>query len=243
MQQFDNYVIESNKIISSISNRRFYWYTKTIVRYDQDIKDGIKNGDYENLTKDEIINKIIEADERLYKVDNAIIEAFDELYKNHKPAPKGGFAILPQIDIYPDGIWTRINQEKDNINQLEVEANSLIEYFHQNLQELNSFENTIKPLKIIIKMLMIAFPLTVIYPLHFMPIATNQNPEITFNLITIVESFFSLKFILLSIFFFTIEGIFYYFLTLTNELAKSLKSAKENNSNNLRDIKYYSEYF
>jgi hypothetical protein len=90
---------------------------------------------------------------------------------------------------------------------------------------------------------MIAFPLTVIYPLHFMPIATNQNPEITFNLITIVESFFSLKFILLSIFFFTIEGIFYYFLTLTNELAKSLKSAKENNSNNLRDIKYYSEYF
>lgn len=243
ISQFDNYVIESNKIISNISNRRFYWYTKTIVRYDNDIKEGIKNGDYENLTRDEIINKILESDNRLYKVDNAIIEAFDELYKKHKPAPKGGFGTFPQIDIYPDGIWPRINQEKDNINQLEVEANSLIEYFHQNLQELNSFENTIKPLKVIIKTLMIAFPLTVIYPLHFMPIATNQNPEIIFNLATIIESFFSLKFFLLLIFFFTIEGIFYYFLTLTNEFAKSLKNAKENNSVNLRDIKYYSEYF
>jgi hypothetical protein len=241
--QFDKYVIESNKIISSISNRRFHWYTKTMVRYNDDIKEGIKNGDFENLTKEEIINKILKADKRLYKVDNAIIESFEELYKKHKPTPKGGFATFPQIDLYPEGIWARTNQEKDNINQLEVEANSLIEYFHQNLQELNSFENTIKPLKIIIKMLMIAFPLTVIYPLHFMPIATNQNPEITFKIITIIESFFTLKFFLLSVFFLTIEGIFYYFLTLTNELTKSLKDAKENNSDDLRDTKYYSEYF
>lgn len=243
ISQFDNYVIESNKIISSISNRRFHWYTKTMVRYDDEIKEAIKKGEFENLTKEEIINKILESDNILYKVDDAIMESFEELYEKHKPIPKGGFTTFPQLDIYPDGIWARINQEKDNINQLEVEARSLIEYFHQNSQELNSFENTIKPLKIIILMLMIAFPLTVIYPLHFMPIATNQNPEITFNIISIIESTISIKFFLLLIFFLTIEGIFYYFLTLTNELSKSLKNAKENNSANLKDIKYYSEYF
>ena len=214
-----------------------------MVYYNDDVKAGIKNGDFENLTKEEIINKILKADIRLYKVDNAIIESFEELYKKYKPTPKGGFTTFSQIDIYPDGIWARINQEKDNINQLEVEANTLIEYFHQNLQELNSSENTIKPLKVIIKMLMIAFPLTVIYPLHFMPIPTNQNPEITFKIIIIIQSIFTLKFFLLSVFFLTIEVIFYYFLILTNELTKSLRDAKENNSDNFRDKNYYSEYF
>lgn len=253
ISHFDNLVIEANKIIASISKRRFYWHTKTNVKYDSDLKDAIKKGEFDNLSQEEILAKIYAADQRLYKVDAAVMEAFNEVFKQNKPRPVetkfgSGLSIMHNppigvLDLVPPGIWDKLNNEREAINELEIEARTVIQHFYQNLQDLNSFDETIKPLRIIIIMLMVAFPLTVVYPLHFMPIATNEMPTISFNPITIIKLFFSIKSMLLIAFFGSIEGIFFYFLILTNQLSSRLWLARQNNSTDLRNIKTYSKYF
>lgn len=249
---FDNLVIEANKILAGISKRHFYWYTKTNVRYDSDIKEAIRKGDYDNLNRNEILAKIYATDRRLYKVDDAAMEAFNELFNANRPKQTetklgGGLSMIHNppisLDIPPVGIWDRLSKEKEAINELEIEARTVIQHFEQNLQDLNSYDETIQPLRVIIIMLMVAFPLTVIYPLHFMPIGTNEIPTVTFNPITIFKLLFSIKSFLLLAFFACIEGIFLYFLTLTNQMNKRLTTAKLNNSEDLRSIKTYSEYF
>jgi hypothetical protein len=252
ISQFDNLIIEFNRISASLSNRRFYWYTKTNIKYDSGLKEAIRNGDFEGLNDNEIVSKICDDDKTLFRIDAAVLEGFNEIYEKHKPRKTeknsvGVFSMLntPGVldSITPASLWDNLRNEKEEINKLEVEARTLIQYFRQNLHDLNSLEDSIKPLRIIIIILMISFPLTVVYPLHFMPIRISQNPILTFNVIVIIKSFFTLKSFMLNIFFVTIEGIFYYFLTLTNQLTNRLNRAVTDNSDDYRDIKNYCEYF
>ncbi|WP_142604287.1 hypothetical protein [Solitalea koreensis] len=146
----------------------------------------------------------------LYRNDSVVLEAFNLIYSTNKPrksADRSG-SYNPMFDIELTGIWDKLNAEKDAIDKLEIESKTAIQHFKQNFQDLNSFGDTITPLKAIIILLMIMFPITVIYPLHFMPVGANENPTITFNFITILSSFISLKSILLLAFFISIEGIF-----------------------------------
>lgn len=251
ISDFDNLVIEYNKIISSICKRRFYWYTKTNVLYDSDLKDQIKKGEFDKLEKQEILDRIYKSDSNLFKNDKAVLDAFEEVFEKYKPKYTNvgnGLSSLNMqsigiLDIVPTGTWDRLRIEKDLINQLEIDSKTLIQYFEQNLQNLNSFIDTIKPVKIIIFLLIIAFPLTVIYPLHFMPMETNMNPLITFEPIKIITQILTFKFLLLLIFFISIESIFCYFYLITTDLKNKLKIAIEFNSEDLRNIENYSEYF
>lgn len=240
ISQFENLAIEYNKIKSSLSKRNFYWYTKSTLEYDNTLIEAIQNGNYSKLDRTEILNKIYSEFRHIYKLDDAVMEAFDKLF--YKFNPERPRFYVSGLSIVPSGLSTSLSTEKNAITQLEIEAKTLIQYFNQNRRDLNSFENTIKPLRIIIILLMISFPITVIYPLHFMPIFANQNPSITFNLVAILKLCFSLKALLLSIFFATIEAIFYYFFKLTSQLNYKLKSALINNHENFRDIKCYSQY-
>jgi hypothetical protein len=252
ISQFDNLVIERSRIIASISNRRFIWYTKTNIKYGSDIKKAIRDGEYDNLDNGDILKKIYETDSRLYKNDEAVLIVFKELYESNRPKRTAtklgyGFSMINTqpitFDIPPVGIWDKLNKEKEAIDNLEIESKAIIQHFHQNLQDLNSFEDTVRPLRVIIIILIIAFPITVIYPLHFMPMQTGENPILAFNLFTILKTLISLKSVLLIAFFATIEGIFYYFLTLTDQLNNRLATAIQNNSDDLKSIKNYSKYF
>lgn len=250
ISQFDNLVIEFNKISGSISNRHFYWYNNNRIRYGDTITKALRNGDFNNLTNEEILKKIYELDKLLFKDDDAVLKGFKELWqsnmpKHSSPLTRGNVPVINMraFDIMPANLWNNLNKEKDTINQLEVESRTLIQRFQQNQQELQSFNETTKPLKNIIIALMISFPLTVLYPLHFMPVAINQYPTITFGIIQIIQSVLTLKSILLFIFFASIEGIFYYFLTLTAQLNFRLAGAMKNNAEKYRDIKSYSKYF
>ena len=241
ISSFDNLVIEFNRIVESTSNRNFYWYTKTRVKNDSDLADAIIRGEYENLNSDEICEKIYEEDSLLYKVDPAVMEGFQYLYDQYKP--NGSNPPHRALLMVTPGIWDKLNDERELIDQLEIESKVTIKKFSQNLQDLNSFKGSILPLRYIILALMIAFPLTVIYPLHFMPVIANENPEVIFSPAIIFKSIFSLKFILLAIFFVSIEGIFLYFLYLTKEFEKTLNTAIANNSDTYRNINNYSTYF
>ncbi|WP_281637577.1 hypothetical protein [Flavobacterium marginilacus] len=251
ISEFDTLAIECNKILLNINNCHFYWFNKSHVKYNSTLKEQIKNGDFDNLNREEILEKIYKLDNRLYKIDDAIIESFEKVYEKYKPTytPVGNGISMKNnnfagtFDIAPKGLWDNLSAEKDKIDKLEIESRTLIQYFEQNLQNLNTFDDSIKPLKIIIILLLIAFPLTVIYPLHFMPMAINIKPEITYNVFKIFHSILTFKSVLLFIFFISIESIFIYFLIITEQLNTRLLTAKQNNSEDLRSLESYSEHF
>ncbi len=251
ISHFSNLTIEYSRLKASISTRRFEWYTKTKIWYDDDIEKAIERGEFQKLSQDEILKKIYDADNSLYKVDGTVIATFNELVKKNdlrmQEAKKSSGVPLTLRNVFgtvvPDGLWKSLANEKDAINKLDIESKALIQHFNQNLQDLSSFGDTIKPLRIVIIALMGSFLLTVIYPLHFMPVVVNEIPKLTFSIGEIIESIFSLRFVMLFFFFLTIEGIFYYFLYLTSQLNERLGNAIRNNSEDLRNIKNYSEYF
>lgn len=235
MSTFDNLVIEFNRINYSLSKRYFYWYTKKRVEDNDDLKEAVKKGDYNNLERNQILEKIYLLDSKIYKVDDAVIEGFDVIFKNSK-------STFPIINLSNKvSLYDSMEKEKESINILEIEAKTLIQHFNKNEQELLNYTESTKSLKIIILFLMISFLLTVIYPLHFMPIETNQNPKITFNPNIFLQYIFTLKSFMLLVFFIAIEGIFAYFLFLTNQLEIKLSNAK-NSFGKYKDIKAYSEY-
>jgi len=249
ISEFDNLLIEFNEVILNINSRHFYWFTKTHVKYNSTLKEQIEGEEFENLGQEEILKKIYDLDDRLYKIDEAVMEGFNYVYEKNKPVYTnfGNGQIkqrnFPVIDFPPKNIWNDLEREKESIDQLQIKSHILIQKFTKNSQDLNSFDYTLNSLKNVIIVLLVAFPLTVIYPLHFMPMRLNETPEITFNIKQILISFFTLKTILLFIFLITIEGIFYYFLVIIKYLKKDLKEVQSYNSDDLKDIKRYSTYF
>ena len=245
---FDNLIIQYNKIKQNLTDRHFYWHTQTTVRYDNEIKELICNGDFDNLTESEILEKIYDLDDTLYRIDDAVMEAINEIKEKVKPHVieneiLSGFTFkdntLVNLDFPPAGTWDELNRESETINQLKAEAKTLIQYFQQNLDNLNSFNDSIRPLKTIIFLLMLAFPVTVIYPLHFMPMGIGERPLISLNF----EQLFTLKSFLLTAFFLVIEAIFIYFLILAKNMKSKLKNTKLKNTDDYRQIKNYCEHF
>jgi|GEM_PF-1868160 len=250
ISEFENLVIKFMDIKARLRNRYFEWYTRQKIRYNNDLKDEINKGEFNDLEQIEILEKIYSSNLDLFKIDDVVIEEFKKIYEITRPIQKkDSFGrnnlIHPFVPLkeYPTNeLRANLNEEKEIINQLEVESKTLIQHFNQNLLDLESFLETTIPLKIIIIALMITFPLTVIYPLHFMPIPANQDPKITFNIIEIFKIGVSLKSLLLGIFLFSIEILFYYFLRLTKQLELKLSLTIGKNSSEYKDIKSYSEY-
>lgn len=249
ISELDNLIIEFNEIILKVNSRHFYWFTKTHIKHNDDLKEQIKNGEFENITEKEILEKIYNLDDRLYRIDEAVLESYNDVYKKYKPEYIDyGNGILtktnyPIIDFPPKNLWSDLENEKELIDQLQISSHILIQKFNKNYQDLISFDKSIKSLRNVIILILVAFPLTVIYPLHFMPMLPNENPEITLNIKQILTSLFTIKSALIFIFFISIEGLFYYFLSITKNLDIELKSAKEYNSKDIKDIKRYSIYF
>lgn len=249
ISEFDNLIIEFNEIILNINSRNFSWFTRSHVKYNDDLKEQIRNEEFENLEEKEILKKIYELDDRLYQIDEEVMEGFNYVYKKHKPERKdlgNGLSMksnYPIIDFPPNNLWKDLEHEKELIDQLQIKSHILIQKFTKNSQDLKSFDSSIESLRNVIILLLIAFPLNVIYPLHFMPMISNENPEITININQIFISLFTIKMALLIIFLATIEGLFYYFLLIIKGLESKLKDVKEYNSDDLKDIKRYSIYF
>lgn len=249
ISEFDNLIIEFNELILKINSRHFYWFTKSHVKYNSELKELIAAGEFEDLTQEKILEKVYALEDRLYKIDAAVMEGFNYSYDKHKPKYTdigNGFSVkntFPILDLPPQGIWTDLETEQDQINNLKIQSQVLIQKFEKNSQDLNSFNSSIKSLKAVIIVLLIIFPLNVVYPLHFMPLAVNAIPKLTFDINLILKSLITLKMTLLAIFLFSIEGIFYYFLTLIKTLMEDVSLVDAHNSKELKDIKRYSVYF
>lgn len=250
--EFEDLKASFEHIKDSLKIRRFGWYSRNVVRYDESLKDNISANIFNNKTKKEILEIIYNGLPYIYKVDNNVWNAYEELVEQLKipqyNEPQVGIYDFPKLniaafDIKPVGLDSQLTNEKDLINKLEVEAKHQIRQFENNLNRLNTFNNTFKAIYVIIITIIIAFPITVVYPLHSLPITLNHHPELTFDISLILSNFLNIKNILLLFFFISLEVIFFYFLFLVKKMSSSINKTLLQHNEDYRKIENYSQYF
>ncbi len=249
---FEDLKIAYNKIRDSFSIRKYSWVNRTFIKYDDDIIKQIQNREYEGLSENEILGKLYEQDGRLYHDDKSILDAFNELYEKYKPKEEpirkpGEFYVvnnpLPILNFPPDGTWDKIGNERDLINKHLVDTGELIRKFSKHLESLKNFASSLQTIKMIVWILIVSFPITVIYPLHFLPIEIGKEPMLTYNLVLIIKSYITLKNILLTVFLIAVEGIFVYFLFLIRQIKLRLSNLEKEHLEEYRDINSYCDYY
>jgi hypothetical protein len=242
--QFLILTIDYFNIKNKLSIRKFEWYNDVTISSSQDLKELISSNFFEKLKEPQILNKIYQVESNLFKIDKQVLNSFYELKNKvlkNKNDENFGFGHINTDFIHRD-TWKDIMSEKEKIDILKIEALSLISKFIIHQQEMSSIKSSFKPIRIIIILLMLAFPLTVIYPLHFMPVQLDSPFEIVYDIQQIFSKMDLFKLSMLFIFFLSIEGIFIFFIYLLNNLKKDLKAQIKLNTDEYTNIKSYSKY-
>lgn len=246
--KIDELIIHYNDLKKRISNRYFTWYDKKNIEYSSELSDAIKNKDFENLNNNEKLEKLFEILPNLFRT-KVCLDVLNERIK--KLAPKtteigNGLSMVNQmldINIPPQNMWKNLDEEKEIITSLQIESETLIEQFIKIKRNLNAVSKNLIPIKTTINILIVGVILTVIYPLHFMPLKVNEIPNIEFSLSIFFQLLFSLKGLLLFFLTIVIEGIFGYFLILTIITEKKYNNLNIKLNDEYFEIKSYSEYF
>ncbi|UII32269.1 hypothetical protein LVD17_00260 [Fulvivirga ulvae] len=241
-------IIKYNDLTKRISARHFEWYDRSTILYSRSIKDAITKGDFDELSDDEMIPKMRETKPELFGTESGLelLKERIEQYKPRKIDYEGVSVTLPPMpfsDIPPNGIWDNLNEEKEVINHLEIESNTLIEKFNEVKLDLTASKGNLAPIKVTIYILAIGLLFTVIYPLHFMPMRANEVPQIGFSVALVISNLTSLKGILLILLTLVIEGIFGYFLWIVSRIEKKYLNTFNKLDGKYFDISTYSQYF
>ena len=246
--KIDDLIIHYNDLKKRISVRYFDWYDKQNIEYSSDLKKSIRNSDFTALEDDEMLQKLFEIEPDLFGTPSCLGALNDLILKLREEDTSYGSGFPMAIsqmthNIAPVGLWDKLGKEKDLINQLGIESATLIEQFVKAKNDIWITKNNLTPIKITIYILCVGLILTVIYPLHFMPIGVNQSPSIGFDFELICFHVFSLKGFLLLSLTIIIEGIFGYFLWLLKSVEKKYNGVLAKLEDKYYAINEYSEYF
>ncbi|AAS12307.1 hypothetical protein E4N98_12770 [Treponema denticola] len=237
----------------NISNIAYDWHDRMILKYEFQIKEKIKNNIFQSFSNEEIVNYIIENVPRVYYPKNCLSYILEEIKKYNDdletrkiPISPNAFIIQPEILSLPDipdkDLWKDINEEERNFNKYCQNSYLLIDKFNNYTARMNSKIKDLKIIRNIIAMFIPIIIITVIYPLHFIPIPENEYPQIFFDVSTFLDNLLSLRGFLLFMLFTTISGSLSYFAILC---FKYIKKYKEIISfiDNYTDISAYSDLF
>lgn len=246
--ELEELIIHYKDLKKRVSNRYFDWYDKKNIQYSSDLGDSIKNGDFNGLNDEEKLSKLFEIETNLLGTDSCIDALNERIEKLTPTTTEFGNRLsmvnhTMELNIPPKGMWSNLSEEKEIINSLGIESETLIDQFRKTQNKIEAASKNLVPIKVTIYILMIGIILTVIYPLHFMPLEINQTPNVVVSISLFFELLFSLKGILLFILTLVIEGIFGYFLWLTIRTEKRYEEIKGKILDDYLDIKSYSKYF
>lgn len=150
---------------------------------------------------------------------------------------------------------------KDSVNldpDVVVQARNSMQNLLKNISEFNNndffhfkyvvdkIKTKIKDFQVVKNIIMTFIPitiLTVIYPLHFMPIAEGKIPEISFSILNFFYLWLSLKGLLLTLLFISTIGSMFYFIALCKKHIRNYQKIKKMISEDCIDIKKYCELF
>lgn len=244
----DQLVIHYSELLKRISARFFDWHDKTIIDYSSSLEKSIKNKEFQGLNDNEKLEKLFKIEADLFRTSSCK-EKLDEKIAEYTPKitniGQGVFLenMIKSMHIPPDGTWDKLSEERETINQLKIESENLINWFYKTRTDILASKNNLTPIKVTIYILSIGLLITVIYPLHFMPIGINQHPTLGFSLDVFYNNLFSLKGLLLFFLTLVIEGIFGYFLWLINTIDKKYTLTTSRLEGKYFDLSSYSKYF
>jgi hypothetical protein len=241
--ELEDLKIKYNTIKDKLTVRKYDWVNEGLMNYDWELINKIKRGEFEGLSSEKILKKIYE-DRRLYKSDKKVLKTFNNLYEKYKPRTVGtnnSYEALPNIQTQNE-LSNELSKEIELITENFIDAIESIRRFKSHLKKINGFVISLDTMRKIIWTIIIAFPITVIYPLHFLPQDIGAKPQLFIDL-SIVKNLYSLKGILLTVFFIAIEGIFAYFLFFIKNIKMNLSQQREQNLDKYRNIKDYCAYY
>ena len=195
--KIDQLVIQYNDLLKRISVRYFDWYDKRNIDYSSDLEEAIKKGDFQGLNDEIKLTKLFEIEPDLFGTPSCLEELNKKIAKLTPKTTQLGnglsFVNNPiSLNIPPTGLWDKLSKEREAINQLKIESETLIERLDKSRNDISVTQNNLTPIKITIYILGIGLLLTVIYPLHFMPIGVNQNPTLGFSFDLVIDNIFSI---------------------------------------------------
>jgi hypothetical protein len=256
-----DFILEFQNLKTKLNNRYFDWYNRNNIETDE-LLDAINNGDFEGLSVSESEMKLYSLVSKIY-YSHKNLEKLNQLIKREKEKiksepPKGylqtyfnefGNYRLPVIPppIIPKMPSTDINlqliEERDLIEGLRADCSNLIQKFQTIKSDIDNLPNNLKPLKITIWILMIGFLVTVVYPLHFIPMSDHTSPHIVLSISVFWQNLWSIQGILLLFLTIIIEGILIYFLFLIKSIKNGYIQAKADIKDEYLTLSGYSEYF
>lgn len=243
----DRLVIKYNHLKSKAAIRSFEWYDRRQIEYSSKLTKAIEKEEFAGLSKEQRLEKLYEVLPILYRTP-ACEEELDKRLKAMEPI---NFLIGSNsykqasyhMVIAPNGLWDNLSEEREMIDQIEIESRTLISKFKKLESGLHATRKNLVPLKNAIYLQSVAFLLTVVYPLHFMPMVANSQPQVGLSVPIIATTLFSFKGVFLLLLCLVVLGIFGYFLHVIVKLQRAYDQAENSLLPEYTDVTKYSKYF
>ncbi|MCI5141128.1 MAG: hypothetical protein D3909_05255 [Candidatus Electrothrix sp. ATG1] len=242
----NNLKIKRNYYLDKISVYKFDWLDRQNIKYGPTLGKAIKKGEFENLSDSEKRKKLFEIDPSLFQTESCLDYLKERIIQStpkDAPIDPNSSVDISKLNLPPEGLWDKVSQEKEKIIEIKIDCEFLIKEFEEVKRNLSKAKINLNPIKITIWLLSFGFVITVIYPLHFMPLAENTSPNISFSLKSIFENLLSIRGTLLVLMFIIIESIFIYFLLLLKGLERKYTASVNTIENSWLDIRKYSQHF
>ena len=235
-----NYLLLKEKL----NSRKFEWYNESIINNSSLLKKEISDNKFNNLTDRKKIEVLHTIEPTLFKMPETNLRALNNIMSEYEKKKKQNGSEYPYGDLNftTQSFWNTVQEEKEKINEIKTDVYYNISKFIINKEEMKSLLDTFTPIKVIISILLLSFPLTVIYPLHLLPQQNGVSPILIYNPSIIIKNIISFKNIMLLTFLIPIEGILIYFFFLTSSLKKNLKESYILSTDELIKIESYSIY-
>lgn len=254
--------IERKELLNEIDNIAFLWHDEMIIKYVYQLKQKYKQGKITD-TQD-IIERIEKETKRKLFLHGKSLEYIKSEIANFKKedkerqiptkaivngeeteimiTPPDFLGNMPELP-YDQNMWKETYEEEQKFENCYQKSEIIICKFKNVMNKINS---KIKDFNVIKNIIIAFIPITimtVIYPLHFIPLATDEIPEISFSFKNFFYLWFSLKGTMLTILFLSTVGSMIYFIKLCNRNIKVLNENMKMIEENYIDIKQYCELF
>ncbi|CAD5349585.1 hypothetical protein [Flavobacterium bizetiae] len=242
--QVSKLIIDYNDLIQRISIRKFTWYDRRNIEYSTDVIEAVKNNEFSNLADNEKLNLLFLLEPHLYKTD-VCLDQLNLLIKKYAPQTNSlGMTFSSSMPLLaPNGLWDKIGKERELINQLQIDSFTLINNFKDVKSDFINTMNGLDSFKYTLYILAFGFFLTVVYPLHFMPMKLDISPEIDFSLKAFYSTAFSIKGLFLFFLSLVVVLIFGYFFLVIKRIKRKYLILEKELSAIYFDIKSYCRYF
>lgn len=214
-KNYDDIFISIKEIKKYISQLKFYWHDSRMLDYIYDIQTVIRKGIINDYTDLQLIEYIKKEMPRVYfpeSLVDSIKESIKEYQEEKEQSSLFRFESLPYSKhIKNPEVYKMINEFEIDVNNYQIKSEIIIDRITAIKEQI---ERNIHDFEILRKIILVFIPvilLTVIYPLHFLPMEVNTEPQLIFSINNIFKIIFSVKgFFLILLSFITFSTVFYF---------------------------------